>query len=323
LKKNSPQKLILSLKIATLAILTLIPNVGFAQTVVISFDSASDYSSNFNSTNNPNAGLLHSGTSGTGGSGGMVLTGTSANAEKSISSIYTGTNWTTATINTLSISLLVNAANYVDSSGFLTNQKDKLKLGFGLRDSNTQPIAPKDLFKKDGGSQGAFVDFELKFEQKSGKGLEFKSEGKFVNGIGGETKTSKLELKPASAFPGPYTYAQDWFKLNLDLVSVGGGLFDVAYTVENWGLNGTAFQSTIFNETLTNVDFSSSPTLYAAFFTELEKDTKVGLPNLNAYFDEFSYSFTVIPEPSSAALLGLALGAFVFYRRILRRVRYL
>jgi hypothetical protein len=323
MKKNSSQKLILSLKIAILATLTLIPTVGSAQTVVISFDSATDYSSNFNSFNNPDAGLLHSATSGTGGSGGMVLTGTSAFAEKAISSIYTGASWTTATINTLSISLLVNAANYVNSSGFAAGRKDKLRVGLGLRDSNTQPTAPKDLFKKDGGSKGALVDFDLKFEHLSSKGLEFKSEGKFVDGIGGETKTSKLELKPATAYPGNYTYAQDWFKLNLDLVSVGGGLFDVTYTVENWGLNGTAFQSTIFNETLTNVDFSSSPTLYAAFFTELEKDTKVGTANLNAYFDQFSYSFTAIPEPSSAVLLGLALGAFVFYRRILRRMRYL
>jgi hypothetical protein len=315
--------LILSLKIETLAILTFIPTVGFAQTVVISFDSASDYSSNFNSFNNPDAGLLHSGTSGTGGSGGMVLTATSAIVEKSISSIYTGASWATAAINTLSISLMVNAANYVDSSGFLTNQKDGLKIGFGLRGSNIQPTQPKNLFNKNGGSQGAVLVFDLKFEHKSGKGLEFKSEGNFVNGIGGGTKTSTLEFKPASAFPGPYTFAEDWFKLGLGLVSVGGGFFDVTYTVENWGLNGTAFQSTIFNETLTNVDFSSSPTLYAAFFTELEKDTKVGTANLNAYFDQFSYSFTAIPEPSSAMLLGLALGAFVFYRRILRRVRYL
>jgi hypothetical protein len=324
MKKNSSQKLILSLKIATLAMLTFIPTVGSAQTVVINFNSATDYSSNFNSSNNPDAGLLHSATSGTGGSGGMVLTGTSSIAEKAISSIYTGTSWTTATINTLSISLMVNAANYVDSSGFATNQKDKLKVGLGLRDNNTQPTAPKDLFKKDGGSQGAVVDFDLKFEHKSGKGLEFKSEGKFVDGIGGETKTSKLELKPATAHPGPYNYANDWFKLNLELIAVGGGIFNVTYTVENWGPNGTAFQSIIFNQTLTNVDFSSSPTLYAAFFTELEKETKVaGTANLNAYFDEFSYSFTAIPEPSSAVLLGLALGAFVFYRRILRRVRYL
>jgi hypothetical protein len=326
MKKNSSQKLILSLKVATIAMLTFIPTVGSAQTVVINFNSATDYSSNFNSFNNPDAGLLHSATSGTGGSGGMVLTGTSAFAEKAISSIYTGASWTTATINSLSISLMVNAANYVHSSGFATNQKDKLKVGLGLRDSNIQPIAPKDLFKKDGGSQGAVLDFDLKFEHKSGKGLEFKSEGKFVNGIGGETKTSTLELKPASAFPGPYTYAQDWFKLKLDLVSVEGGLFNVTYTVENWGTDGTAHQSQnpIFKQTLENVDFSSSPTLYAAFFTELEKETKVaGTANLYAYFDEFSYSFTAIPEPSSAVLLGLALGAFVFYRRILRRMRYL
>jgi hypothetical protein len=304
---------------------TLVPTAGFAQTIV-NFNSASDYDDNFSSFKNVDADFLHSGTSGTGGSGGMVLTGTSANAEKSISSIYTGASWTTATINTLSISLLVNAATYVDSSGFLTNQKDKLKLGFGLRGSNIQPTQPKDLFKKDGGSLGAFVDFELKFEHKSeiknqveNKGLEFKSEGKFVNGIGGEIKTSKLELKPASAFPGPYSYAEDWFKLRLDLVSVGGGFFDVTYSVENWGSDGTAFGSTIFNQTLTNVDFSSSPTLYAAFFTELEKDTKVFLPNLNAYFDEFSYNYMAIPEPSSALLVGLALGAFGFYRRISRK----
>jgi hypothetical protein len=329
MKKNSSQKLILSLKVATIAMLTFIPTVGSAQTVVIDFNSATDYSKNFNSSFdpaavNPAAGLLHSPTSGTGGSGGMVLTGSnSTNADKAISSIYTGAYWTTATINTLSISLMVNAANYVNSSGFATNQKDKLKVGLGLRDNNTQPTAPKDLFKKDGGSQGAVVDFDLKFEHKSGKGLEFKSEGKFVDGIGGETKTSKLELKPATAHPGPYNYANDWFKLNLELIAVGGGIFNVTYTVENWGPNGTAFQSIIFNQTLTNVDFSSSPTLYAAFFTELEKDTKVGTANLNAYFDQFSYSFTAIPEPSSAVLLGLALGAFVFYRRILRRVRYL
>jgi hypothetical protein len=324
MKKNSSQKLILSLKIAILATLTLIPTVGSAQTVVISFNSASDYSSNFDSFSNPDAGLLHSATSGTGGSGGMVLTGTSAFAEKAISSIYTGASWTTATINTLSISLMVNAANYVDSSGFATNQKDKLKVGLGLRDSNSQPSAPKDLFTKNiGAPKGAFVDFDLKFEHLSIKGLEFKSEGKFVNGTGVETKTSKLELKPATAHPGPYNYANDWFKLNLELIAVGGGIFNVTYTVENWGPNGTAFQSIIFNQTLTNVDFSSSPTLYAAFFTELEKDTKVGTANLNAYFDQFSYSFTAIPEPSSAVLLGLALGAFVFYRRILRRMRYL
>jgi hypothetical protein len=319
--------------------LTFIPTVGSAQTI-ISFDSASDYSKNFNSSFdpaavNPAAGLLHSPTSGTGGSGGMVLTGTSAIADKAISSIYTGASWKTATIKTLSISLMVNAANYVNSSGFALGRKDKLKVGLGLRDSNSQPSAPKDLFTKNvDAPKGAFVDFDLKFEHKSKieygvetKGLEFKSVGKFVNGSGNETITdNKVELKPANAFSGTnsrYSYAEDWFKLNLDLVSVGDGLFDVTYTVENWGLDGTAFQSTIFKDTLNKVDFSSSSTLYAAFFTELEKDTKVGTANLNAYFDQFSYTFTAIPEPSSAVLLGLALGAFVFYRRILRRMRYL
>lgn len=285
-----------------------------AQTV-LNFDTPGQFAANFNLATQGGGSLGENASAGVGASGGLVRSGSGTGVDKAFAAVFTGQSFDLSGTGT-SLTLSFMLQGFDGLSAIAANAKEKGGLRFGLTTKNDPTLTTaKDFFKKDGTgyAPNLHAQFNVDYENKAGKYWKVESEVKNSPASGTEIKSSKVEFAKDVA-TWPISDPSHWFRLEWAVVHQGSGLFDVTWSVQDWGADGSSYTGTdIIGITwsATNTALSTNPA-YIAFTGDMEKNLD---PNVAIQYDNLAFTYSPVPEPSTYALLVMGLGAVVWGSR--------
>lgn len=273
MKQYIPKVYVFRKTIALACLLLLTAHSG-AEAVLVEFDSTTAFGDNFTNVNSGNA-LSYNSTAGRGGSGTMFLQATGHTAN-----VYSGTGAAFSLGAGESI-----VVSYFFYEGGTRSATDNIGI-YLTTSSSTDPL---DAATTTGVLRTFFYNMD---PVEPGNQTNFR-----YSGTGGTGNVGTNFTGGGNDFWDPN--ASTWWQLEVTYTKTGTvNLWDITADISNWGSDGLTYNESsliTLNGSLTNASLYSADSIYVGFesYQQNRGATKID-----------TFAINVIPEPSTAALLG-------------------